>query len=814
MDKLPCSTSFLMSINFEGLKEVIDFFHKNINILNEKFNDLNKKFKGFEDLQNQMNENKIKTESGLRLLGELEQSINNYSQNIMQNTQNIMTNKENLSLLKEELEKIKLDNENKLNNVKKLYSNQNQNGNVEKEINSGDNYTEFKSEIEKIKIENKENFDKLFDKVEELEFKINKNNEKNKDKDENKININNEVINNNINNNENEVIENSSILYKDLCNKVNLLEEKINKITEEKTEEIIPPEQKKELEIKNGPLSKSENKINKISEIPENNNNINETYDDKLNKIENKITYLESIIVSLQLKKDNNNENQIQYSSPIENSNANIYGNNTNEIIIHSKNLASEESKQKEKEEDKEKKEELNEIKDNNENFEEIKNMINENKNQIKLNESKIIEISSQINEINKTFSQGKFEEKAEFLKYSKTIEIQLKDYNEKINKLLSKESFDKELLNKINRSNNIPRSFEKTEDKKTIKYKETNSNNKELLESIEETFHSMIQGYLQKLDISQNPKILELENELSNQTNLINDLTSKSIEISTENNNQNKNCLNLIENIKSELENNIKKIENQLLSFPILKEELEFCEGILFGKEEGEKYKKMSKEERRNELSIGTSVKEEINIHGNYLKKLSEGINKVNNRINNLNKENLALIKKDLKNESNFILEDFKSGLKESISKIEDQLRDKVDKLGLDQFWNKINDQLIEEMKQKIDKKELNKNNMYLKKKIDNLESKISRTFVDTLIDLQMDEAPLLVKKNFREITEQKCASCGQNLQGDKNINNGLLGTSLDFNNIGINQHKTYRQRNISDKDKLPEIKTNLQNK
>ena len=89
-------------------------------------------------------------------------------------------------------------------------------------------------------------------------------------------------------------------------------------------------------------------------------------------------------------------------------------------------------------------------------------------------------------------------------------------------------------------------------------------------------------------------------------------------------------------------------------------------------------------------------------------------------------------------------------------------------------------------------------------------MESKISRTFVDTLIDLQMDEAPLLVKKNFREITEQKCASCGQNLQNDKN--NGLLGTSIDFNNFGTNQHKTYRPRNINDKDKLPEIKTNLQ--
>jgi hypothetical protein len=276
------------------------------------------------------------------------------------------------------------------------------------------------------------------------------------------------------------------------------------------------------------------------------------------------------------------------------------------------------------------------------------------------------------------------------------------------------------------------------------------------------------------------------------------------------ENEDKNKIYLEMLEKVKGEINNDIKTIENKIVNIPLLRDDLEFCEGILFGREEGEKYKKMSKEEKNNEISLGASLKEEISIHGNYLKKLSEGINKVNNRINNLNKENLALIKKDLKNESNFILEDFKTGLKDSISKIENQLRDKVDKLGLDQFWNKINEQVIEEMKQKIDKKEMNKNNMYLKKKIDNLESKISRTFVDTLIDLQMDEAPLLVKKNFREITEQKCASCGQNIPVDKN--NGLLGFSLDFNNSGTNQHKTLRQKNVADKDKLPEIKTNLQ--
>ena len=62
MDILPVSTSFLMSINFEGLKEVIGFFHKNINILNEKINDLNKRFRGFDEMQNQLNENKIKNE--------------------------------------------------------------------------------------------------------------------------------------------------------------------------------------------------------------------------------------------------------------------------------------------------------------------------------------------------------------------------------------------------------------------------------------------------------------------------------------------------------------------------------------------------------------------------------------------------------------------------------------------------------------------------------------------------------------------------------------------------------------------------------
>ena len=806
MDKLPISTSFLMSINFEGLKEVIDFFHKNINILNEKINDLNKRFRGYEEIQNELKENKIKTESGLRLLGELEQSLNNYSQNIIQNTNNILTNKDNLSELKEEVEKIKLDNKN-------LQSNLNQINNKEGEINvvnnDNDNDNELKNEINKMEAGNKENFDQLFNKIEELEFKINKSNEnKNKEKI---ININNKDINNdnkveNIQEKKDENVE-DNIIYKELSKKINEIEEKINKISEEKPKEIILPNQNKVSEIKNIPLSDKENKIDVEPEKQEN-NVPTENYDAKINTIENKIIKLENDIASLKLNNNINNINQNHDINIIPNGRIddNILNNNLNDININNHIIKYEENKQKEEKENKNDNSKNDQI-----NLEEIRKMKEEQQKKIDSLENKIIELMSNIQEINNKFISEKFIGNKDFIKFNQKIEVQLKAYNDKINDILAKQSLNDETLKRLS-SINQRSSLDRGENRKSIVKPSNNQNvnSAELIESIESDFNSRIVRYLRNLDITNNPKILEIEKELENKTNLINELNEKLLEKSKENDDKNKIYLEMLEKAKDEIKNDIKTIENKIVNIPLLRDDLEFCEGILFGREEGEKYKKMSKEEKNNEISLGASLKEEISIHGNYLKKLSEGINKVNNRINNLNKENLALIKKDLKNESNFILEDFKTGLKDSISKIENQLRDKVDKLGLDQFWNKINEQVIEEMKQKIDKKEMNKNNMYLKKKIDNLESKISRTFVDTLIDLQMDEAPLLVKKNFREITEQKCASCGQNIPVDKN--NGLLGFSLDFNNSGTNQHKTLRQKNVADKDKLPEIKTNLQ--
>ena len=799
MDKLPISTSFLMSINFEGLKEVIDFFHKNINILNEKINDLNKRFRGFDEMQNQLNENKIKTESGLRLLGELEQSINNYSQNIMDNSKNILINQNNIEKIKDEVEKIKSDNNDLMNDVKNINSNLNANNNKEEEINIPDKDDELKKEIENIKINNKDNFEKLFKKVDELETKLNEKRESESEKqNEEIIDINKEKENINNKNNEKNVEEKEekkseniedNIIYKELSNKINELEQKINNInninktSEEKPKEVNLSIENKEIELKNVPSYDKEKKIEeneKEPEIPEN-NILKGKYDEKLKEIENKIKILENDILSLKLKKDVNISNQ-------------------NPNIIQSEksdnNLINKEEIQNENE----KEEKI----DNAINIDEIKNLINEQKQKVVYVDNKIIELMSEIGEIKNKFQNEKFIGNKEFIKFSKNIEIQFKNYDDKINNILSKESVNDEMLKKINMNNSKRKSI------LSDGLKNGNMNMNELIETLESNFQTMIISYLKNLDITNNPKILEINKILDEQTNSINDLITKSEEASKENANNINNYLQLLEKTKKEIENNIKTIEDNIINLPSMKGDLDYLLGIVFGNEELEKYKKMSKQEKINEISIGTSIKEDITIHGNYLKKLSEGINKINSRLNNLNKENLAIIKKDLKNESNYILEDFKVGLKSSISKIEDQLRDKVDKLGLDQFWNKINEYLIEEMKQKIDKKEMNKNNLYLKKKIDNLESKISRTFVDTLIDLQMDEAPLLVKKNFREITEQKCASCGQYLQNDKN--NNLLGFSLDLNNLGINQHKTFRTKNVNDKDKLPEIKTNLQ--
>ena len=64
-------------------------------------------------------------------------------------------------------------------------------------------------------------------------------------------------------------------------------------------------------------------------------------------------------------------------------------------------------------------------------------------------------------------------------------------------------------------------------------------------------------------------------------------------------------------------------------------------------------------------------------------------------------------------------MLEEFRGDLKNSIGKIEDQLREKVDRMNLDEFGRRFDNKLSNEISKKIDKTDLKKNNNILSKKV-----------------------------------------------------------------------------------------------
>ena len=778
--ELPCSTSFLLTVNFDYLKECIDFFHKHINILYEKINDLNKKYKNFEDLKNDVKENKIKTESGLRLLNELDNRISNYGQNILKNSEKSYSNEQKIKALQEEIEKLKNLNPSRDGpDLSKLE----------------ENYKELKEEVDQSNYYNRDNIDKLNKKAIELEEKIEKlEGKNNNDKisyekissDEKK-----DEENNNLNENKNgSDNDDTNKRLNELTRRVDILEMNMSK-SGDKNIEFTP--------------SKSDVKVTEIKETKLNdagNDNISnlntDSIEKKLKEFSDKINKLEKDIKALR----SNGSNNININLPLSEND----GENENNLN-DGENNNNEDNNNNEENNKSENKNEQNES-------EEKKDSQNQ---EITPKETKgkdnryILEIMSQISQLNNRLNSDDLLKRAEFNKYVQKIELQLKDYNEKFNKIFQKDALRNKLIEDMSKNNKNTGKKTDNGETKIITGNTGNYVTLEMFEDFEEKFPDLIVNYLSEFDFSSNPSIEKLQKMIDENRNMIKELSSKIDEIVLNNTKNNEYYNDVIDNLKKDVKNNIKKVETDLDRLNTMKDDLDFLRQLILGQEEDAKYQKMTKEEKKNELLIGTSIKEELGIQSNYLKKLSEGLNKVNSRINNLNKEFLAMIKKDLKNESNLILEDFKSGLKDSIGKIERQLKDKVDKLGLDEFWNKINDQLISGMKEKIDKKELNKNNLLLKRKIDNLESKISRTLVDTLIDLQMDETPLVVKRNYRDIrdiTGPKCASCGQNLPNGININNGMISSSSDFTGL---QNKAFKHYNISEKDKLPDIKQNV---
>ena len=190
--------------------------------------------------------------------------------------------------------------------------------------------------------------------------------------------------------------------------------------------------------------------------------------------------------------------------------------------------------------------------------------------------------------------------------------------------------------------------------------------------------------------------------------------------------------------------------------------------------------------EENKNGLA-GFCLKKKIDILISKYHELFNKIASVQNKSNALSREIKEEVKQNLKAETLKVVEDFKQKLENFTSKFEIELRSKIDRGGLNVFEDKLNSKLKIDLKEKLDRIELKKNNYVIKRKIDSLENKISKTLVDTIIDLQMDEAPLIVKKNAQNF--ELCASCNQIV---KKGNANYLNTDRNF-------YKSNKNNNIN---------------
>ena len=223
-------------------------------------------------------------------------------------------------------------------------------------------------------------------------------------------------------------------------------------------------------------------------------------------------------------------------------------------------------------------------------------------------------------------------------------------------------------------------------------------------------------------------------------------------------------------------------------------------------------------------------SVFEKMKILNHTCLTLNNKITILENKNKLITKEVKEEVKQNLKIETSKIMQQFKSRLESFTNKFEYELKNKIDQIGLTDFENKINNKFYIDLREKIDKSDLKKNNNLLNRKIDNLETKISKTLVDTIIDLQMDDQPLIIKKNLNGV--DVCASCNQPIPKINMSGGGkdfLNGSTTNFNRTkGLNKSLNFTQpinlkSNVSiDKNnkvnvgqnKLPEIIPNIYQK
>ena len=325
----------------------------------------------------------------------------------------------------------------------------------------------------------------------------------------------------------------------------------------------------------------------------------------------------------------------------------------------------------------------------------------------------------------------------------------------------------------------------------------------------ISELISDLLKSEGKNIDLSKNKHFIELMK--LNQHN------------STELNKNMKNYLDLKSFISSNLsQKDLEKIKKELDDFKNefklyrtkLIEIVNLIGGFDFSFDEKEEIEKEKiNEEKKMEKKIKQSeetIKGKIDYLTEYVQDLSNKVMKSEKKINSISKELKDDMKANLRVDTYKVVEQFKLKLNSFTDKFENELKNKIDKIGLNVFENKLNSKLSIDLKDKLNKNDLKKNNFMINKKIDTLENKISKTLVDTIIDLQMDDVHLLIKKNQKNV--ELCASCNRPLNDISNNNNtNVCNKTIEHTQLSTSPNfiltPKNKLKNISSLKRLPVI-------
>ena len=628
-------------------------------------------------------------------------------------------------------------------------------------------------------------------KINENENKINENETKIK-KNENKINELSEQIQlnkNNITKNK-ELINNNNKNIEILLNdkKEEIKEEKVSDENLKKEGEKIDFEEIKKYINENVFQGKQDKEIDSIKDKI---NKINERLDDLQINLDSSKNELERNIYNLINSLQNNGDSSFQLNINNKSGDANLF--KIAMAQIEKNKLYTQEN-----------------IDKFSTNQEKLKQDVSWLKNDVSENKKNYQELQELVDEY--------LEDKKYYLTY-KDIKETIKNVDVLFSKIKDFSSFSDIEILKSDINIRFQQISSKLKDLEELKTKNSKSQEKEgwdpedlnfvpVTKRITELIHDLLKSEGKNIDLSKNKHFIELmklnqhnsselnknmKNYLDLKTLISSNITNKDLEILKKDLSEVKNefkwykskiseIIQLIGGLESNNEDN-KEEERQ-------KEKLK-------DKIEGEKY--VENKIKQSEETI----KGKIEFLTDYVEDLGTKMMKTEKKLNSITKDLKDDMKANLRLDTFKVVEQFKLKLNSFTDKFENELKNKIDKMGLNIFENKLNSKLNMDLKDKLNRNDLKKNNFMINKKIDTLENKISKTLVDTIIDLQMDDAPLLLKKNQKNF--EICASCNRPL----NDNNNIPSKTIEHTQMSTSPNflLTSRIKNISSLKKLPVI-------